>query len=227
MRRYGLEIEFAADQSQIAQTVQHCHESPAKVRLATGGYRKYCWPSGWKVSFDPSLRQDGHAPDRCVELNTPARLLAELPDWIDPTLFRIAQIPHEFTPRCGLHIHADAYDLTPGQILRVCRRASASQEFQRCHPHRAKFLRPLPEGLLMLNEDVATDADLRAAWYAGYSSMPKPGTARLHPSRRRLLNLHSYWYRRTLEFRWFPTTLDTSTIHAHLSRVDALIEEAL
>jgi hypothetical protein len=47
-------------------------------------------------------------------------------------------------------------------------------------------------------------------WYSpeNRDDPEKPRHRKLHPTRYHGLNLHSYWYRQTIEFRYFPSLLD-------------------
>lgn len=218
---WGIEIEFAADREAVSAALQEATGAGiARRTIARGGYTSLTLASGWVAGFDPSLRGDGHAPERCVEINTPPFAMQ---DWLGVArvLEHLAStVPHQITPRCGMHLHRSAADLCPADILSICRRVNAIGIAPT--PPRRRFLRPLPAALLSLPQD-ATDEDLRREWFAGYSSVPAPGTGRLHPARRRLLNLGSFWYRGTIEFRWFPATLDTTVIVEAISLVQRLM----
>ena len=68
-----------------------------------------------------------------------------------------------------------------------------------------------------------TIADVNAAWYGRRNTMP----CRYDGSRYHGLNLNSYFFRNTIEFRWFEGTLHAGKVKAYVQFVLALAAKAL
>lgn len=210
---------MVADRSEVLAAVMGAsHGAIIKTVYPRGGYRQWSLSSGWVVGFDPSLSKDGALPEESVEINTPP---FECVDQVAPVIRAVSRTAHQLTPRCGLHIHVDAVGMTPERLLLVCRRVDLLRLSVRSE--RRYFCKPLPSELLALPLR-CTEEDLKRCWFAGYKQgIPEPGKGRLHPARRRLLNMGSVWYRGTLEFRWFDATLEVDQIAEHLRLVQEIV----
>jgi hypothetical protein len=64
---------------------------------------------------------------------------------------------------------------------------------------------------------------LNAAWYGAPTARPE----HYHPSRYHGLNLHSVWYRGTIEFRYFEGTLHAGKVKAYVQLCLALAHKGL
>ncbi len=62
-----------------------------------------------------------------------------------------------------------------------------------------------------------TDAELERLWY-GKPADPRLRSDRYHRSRYHGLNLQSYFYRFTIEFRYFESSLDPDQIETYVRR---------
>ncbi len=118
---------------------------------------------------------------------------------------------------CGLHVHVDASELNTVRKFREFIRLmflAEAEIMQQQRPARlnkrycARMYTGFAEDITCLSEttaDISPMSILKRAWYrdedvdTGY---------KYQDSRYRGLNLHSYWYRGTVEFRYFNTPLN-------------------
>jgi hypothetical protein len=75
----------------------------------------------------------------------------------------------------------------------------------------------------ILSRRPRTLAELNAAWYGAYTENP----GRQHYSRYRGLNLNSVFFRGTVEFRWFDSTLHAGKVKAYIQLCLAISARAL
>ena len=217
--KYGVELEYGVPGYQALLALGEAMGSQySKIKHAVGGYKTYILKNGWYVSFDPCLRRDGWRVDECVEIVSP---VLDNDDAWPSVLDALTGINAQVSPRCGMHIHVDAVHLSAEDLLAICR-AVDDYGFV-VSPARKQYCRPLPVALLAM--DNPTMNELWEQWYEGQWKRPVPlrGRGRLHPARHRLINLGSVWFRGTLEFRMFDSTLSLDQLKANLDIVRSII----
>jgi hypothetical protein len=122
--------------------------------------------------------------------------------------------------QCGLHIHVDARDLSYYDIRRLIRvyaaiekalfaMVSAARKSSRfCYPCGDRYVAAIEEGKLPY-EKVKTDV-ITSVYNNG--STQDLRTGKYHSSRYNALNLHSWFYRGTIECRMYDGTIDANDI---------------
>lgn len=142
------------------------------------------------------------------------------------------------TPTCGMHVHVDAGDMNVSQILRVALVAALHEDeimrrvgvtetrYPWCAPMTDAFAwRARQVGdALWLGEIDEAEAMMRLSRSIlsapALRSDPKAFAAargKRHRARYRGVNLYSWLYRGTTEFRWFQGTLDAAEIRRNVS----------
>jgi hypothetical protein len=120
---------------------------------------------------------------------------------------------------CGFHVHhgVDPFKFGPRELRQLVQTVSMFEDhiyhLLPLDRRGAETCRPLEVDLYEWFNPGEPDPDedrLRDLWYSpeNRDDPLKPRHRRLHPTRYHGLNLHSYWYRGTIEFRYFPSLLD-------------------
>ena len=162
---------------------------------------------GYAITYDPSLKSwDG---DRRVEIASPVFSDREdLRTRLPIVLATLRDVGLQQTEVCGTHIHVGGLSLS--QALSLARVAVTEETplIARAHKRRRKFCKPVRESVARLPLD-STPEEVRAA--AG-DKTPQARLMHYVPWRHRGLNLHSFLYRGTVEFRYFNGTLSQEVL---------------
>lgn len=138
------------------------------------------------------------------------------------------------TPACGLHVHVDARDLGYAGIRRLLILYAKLELalFRLVHPRRmrGRFSVPCAKMADRLSPVVRSPrqigAEVRAAVYgAGWT--PSVRDKKYHPARYSALNVHSWFYRGTVEFRHHHGTIDADRIIWWAALCGAIVEASL
>lgn len=214
---FGLEVEFyGITRERAAKAVAEALGSTP--RYQGGAYRKWevrdAQGRKWTVVFDSSIND---APDfygeEC-ELNTPVLGWDDLP-LVTEVLNRLTRAGAETDGRyCGIHVHTDDGGHTPGTLRNLTNLVNANEDLLTmalgiAPERRDRWCRPVePRFLRQLNAQKPTSREALAQLW--YDDRDWEYRARTHydGSRYRLLNLHSLFQGKGVEFRAFNATLD-------------------
>jgi hypothetical protein len=183
-----------------------------EVRAANGGI--------WKVEDDDSLHV---AENLRAELVSPILRENEI-ETLKSIVASLAAAGAQTNEYCGVHVHVGAENASVEDICRLIdvmieEEPKLVKDFH-CSPDRLRNF-----SKLMLRQFIRrftrarpkTNAELERLWY-GKPADPKSRSDRYHKSRYRGLNLQSYFYRFTIEFRYFDSSLDPNQIEAYVRR---------
>jgi len=119
---------------------------------------------------------------------------------------------------CGFHVHhgVDPERFGESQLFQLLRIVSIFEGYiYRLLPEerrQAEACRPLEIDLYdwYRNDTRRRHPVVQNVWYSpeNLNDPEVPRNRKIHPTRYHGLNLHSYWYRQTIEFRYFPSLLD-------------------
>lgn len=227
MRIFGIEIEMVGKtRSMIAKAVHSvvCGKVEHVVdeeddSLTREDVRA---PNGavWRVADDDSL----HAPERLrAELVSPVLTAADL-GTLKNVVAAVATSGVRTNPYCGIHVHIGAQDATVEDICRFIdvmldEEPKLVKDFN-CSPRRLRrFAKLMSPNFIrrFKRRRPKTQEELERLWY-GRPTDPVRRSDRYHKSRYRGLNLQSYFYRFTIEFRYFDSSLDQNRIEAYVRR---------
>lgn len=132
---------------------------------------------------------------------------------------------------CGIHVHIDGSQA--GGIRGLSRVAKIWYRYEKvvstllANGHRRRYCASMDSEFItsIVQNTPSTHAALARAWYAE-EDWEEYAEAHYDSSRYRALNLHSYFYRGTIEFRCFNGTLDTPTIYGYVALCMALVARA-
>lgn len=181
----------------------------------------------WKVMADASLT------------NVPKELQAEV---VSPVLTYddIAQLQEvvravrrvgaKVDEKCGIHVHVDAAPFD-GRRLANLAKLVYKQEPLILHAlavsevRRSRYTRPVEDELIRQIETTrpTTTDELNRLWYGYHNTSP------IHYDQTRYhgVNLHNVWYRGTVEFRYFESTLHAGVVKSYVQFCLAIAAKAL
>jgi hypothetical protein len=131
---------------------------------------------------------------------------------------------------CGIHIHIDAAPFD-GRRLGNLAKMVYKQEPLILHAlgvsdaRQARYTRPVEDRLIReieASRPTTTD-ELNRLWYGYHNSNP----THYDRSRYHGVNLHNVWYRGTVEFRYFESTLHAGKVKAYIQFCLAIAAKAL
>lgn len=185
----------------------------------------------WMLVRDSSiLVEDDTNPfdSQQVELVTPVLEYEDL-DLLRTVVNALRQAGAVVNESCGIHVHVDASHHTAKSLRNLVILFWTKQDLiyraLQVNNRRLNFCRPLGRDLFerfvrVRGADMERLAD---AWYIEDYDRH----ARYHETRYHGLNLHSVWYRGTIEFRFFNGTLDADKITAYVQFCLAMSAKAI
>ena len=241
---FGCEIEMTGlTRQQAAEAVaalfgtaaRQTHESrlydPWEVKDNEG--------KAWRFVYDSSIhgsrrvgRQQVPIRDGAykVEMNSPKLEYSEMPK-LQEVVRALRHAGAVVNPSCGMHVHVDASKHTPQSlknalsimyskedILFKALNVNESRVERWCQKVREPMLekiRKMPTGMTM--------EQLKRAWYGGEDGSYE----HYHWTRYYALNLHSVFYRGTLEWRCFESTLHAGRVRANITLALAISVQAI
>ncbi len=164
----------------------------------------------WKATYDLSLPSEAD-----TEVITPPlhagdwRLVAKVVN----ALRAAGAKTHE---HAGVHVHVDASHFNHLFLARIARFVWVHEPLivrMLCVvPHRQEaYAKLLPDFVVRRMESARSLGDLMFGWYGTWDF---PVRERRHESRKHGVNIHSVFYRNTIEYRWFNSSLDPAEIKA-------------
>lgn len=207
---YGVEIE----------TIKRTRESTAKaIQSVVGGNVQYVGGPydsyevialdgrKWKVVADSSLSE--------VPSHLRAEIVTPILHWDDlETLQQVVRAirrnGNKVSGQCGMHIHVGTEAFTPKSIANFAKifykqEPLILQAFGVNRERLQHYTKPLSDEFIQRLEAKRprTEHDLNEAWYGRYNARPE----HYDRSRYATINIHSIFYRKTLELRFFESSL--------------------
>ncbi|WP_300608301.1 amidoligase family protein, partial [uncultured Oscillibacter sp.] len=195
----------------------------------------------WKLMSDGSIRAERKAAggyesvgrgEYQVEMVTPKLTYAELPK-LQECVRRVRRAGAKVNTSCGIHIHVDASNhnrqslknligimYSKEDILFKALQVNESRAERWCKKVREPMLRQARR----LSSDETTDlTQLEQVWYEGdVADREHYNWTRYHA-----LNLHSVFYRGTVEWRCFNSTLHAGKVAAYVNLCLAISAQAI
>lgn len=135
---------------------------------------------------------------------------------------------------CGLHIHIDGANHTAKSLknLVFTFRAKETLIFKAVKTQAYRldhFCRPIDDSLVDNIKQIRQldIASMRQTWYSTYYDRMRGQCDHYHGSRYHALNLHSIFYRGTVEFRLFEATLHAGEVRAYINLCLAMSAAAI
>ena len=219
----------------FSTTARQTHESraydPWEVKDNEG--------KAWRFVYDASIhgsrrvgRQQVPIGDGAykVEMNSPKLEYSEMPK-LQEVVRALRHAGAVVNPSCGIHVHVDASKHTP-QSLKNALSIMYSKEdilFKALNVNESRVERwcqkvrePMLEKIRKLPTGVSMDR-LKREWYEGSDG----SYDHYNWTRYYALNLHSVFYRGTLEWRCFESTLHAGKVRANITLALAISAQAI
>lgn len=238
---FGIEIELTGiSRKKTAEILAVFFES--QVKHIGGGYDIYEVEDNkgrnWKVMFDSSInpvRKVGteEIGNYRVEVVSPICKYEDIED-IQKIVRGIRKEKGAVNSSCGIHIHINAEPHNSKTLKNIVNIMSSKEDLlyktlkidsRRVDSYCGKVNDDFVE---KLNRRSRLSLDeIKQHWYSGYRSADNEATRHYSQTRYKGLNLHSVFYKGTIEFRLFNGTLHAGEIKSYIQLCLAISNQAL
>lgn len=232
-QHFGMELEFTGiTREKASKIVGSVVTGRYESTYEGGGYRKWTVKDSqdrkWTVEYDSSIRTNGG--EQC-EFVTPKCSYDDIPT-IQEIIRALRRGGAKVNDSCGIHIHIDGANHNAKSLknLLFTFRAKEDLIYKACGPGRQNnhYCKPIDDDLINNIKKIRklTDEKLADTWYETYYDWGGR-QQHYHDSRYHGLNLHSLWYRGTVEFRLFAATLHAGEVRAYINLCLAMSAQAI
>jgi hypothetical protein len=223
-RKFGLEVEFGGNIQQVIVAIREAGLSTATSQHSYMGNSD----TEWVVKTDASVARGGELVSPPLDFDDP-----EQRGQIARAFAALARAGATTSRDAGVHVHIDASDLTPEQIGGVARNFTkyedaiyriASSGWQSIRAGASTYAKPLERDKVEKLAKARTAEQIKRAWYGTTDRWGTEGHG--HGSRYYGLNLHSWFYRGTVEFRVFNSTMNAKRAEAYVVLCMAIVQDA-
>jgi hypothetical protein len=230
---FGIELEFGGiTRKAAAYAIKKVIPGATGPRWVGGVYDKFeVYGSDgrtWTIMSDSSVAPQG---GQACEFVTPKSTYEDI-ETVQACIRALRKAGAKVNKSCGLHIHIDGANHNAKSLKNLAFTFYAKQDliFKAVAPERKNnnYCRPLTDDLVENIKKIKNldNNSMHDAWYSTYSSY-RPTTTHYHDSRYHALNYHSLWYRGTVEFRLFNSTLHAGEVRAYLNLCLAMSAAAI
>ena len=199
----------------------------------------------WKLMSDGSIRAErktgsGYEAvgrgEYQVEMVTPKLTYAELPK-LQECVRRVRRAGAKANSSCGIHVHVDASNhnrqslknligimYSKEDILFKALQVNEDRAEQWCQKVREPMLR---QARTLSSDETSDLTQLEDIWYEGFENNGRDRHDHYNRSRYYALNLHSVFYRGTVEWRCFNSTLHAGKVAAYVNLCLAISAQAI
>lgn len=249
-RAFGVEIEtVGSTRANIAKYIAAAIPG-STVRQGADSYMSYyvAMSDGreWRIMGDGSLTGSMHGAPRWTD--KAGEVVSPILTWTDMDLLQtvvraIRKAKATIDPSCGIHVHVDGRDLSAASVGRLTTFVTnydktfdamlgiaPARRRQWCKTLPAQRASDVAAAGAKLGSALARTSDaLAAVWYGSGDAYEVSAYRRAHYQHTRYhgLNLHSLFFRGTVEFRWFNGSLHAGEIKAYVALALALVGRAI
>lgn len=231
-QKFGVEIEMTgitrAAAAKVVATVLHSHSSdPTSGCYHTRSIQDEA-DRIWKIMRDSSIREmnsdGGYENDEYkVEFVTPPLQYDDL-NLLQDIVRELKKAGAITNESCGIHVHVDGANHNPQSLRRLVNFMTARQdliyEALEIGSRANHWCQKLNSNLLtaMKSQNILTSDKIEAIWYSKNNDDYNGGIDHQHYNDTRYhgVNLHSYFTKKTVEFRLFNSTLHDGKIKAYI-----------
>jgi hypothetical protein len=227
MRRFGLEVEFGGSMRAAASALSAAGLGDGQVYSYSGQARHGLWT----IKSDGSVSSGGEMVSPILDFDDP-----DSRGQVDRAIAALKAAGCTTDDRAGIHVHVDGTNLTVEQVTSVARCFAkfedviyriASSGWRSIRHGARQYARPIPHERTQAIARARTLSGLGAAWYACSEDQIDYYTRQHgHASRYAGLNLHSWFYRKTIEFRVFNSSLNAERVQGYIAMCVAMVEDA-
>ena len=231
---FGLELEFTGiTRRDAAKAIAKVINGNPYYRYDGGTYKKCTVPAAdgreWIVEYDSSIRMQGG--EQC-EFVTPKCTYADI-EKVQECIRALRKAGAKINDSCGIHIHIDGANHNAKTLKNLVFTFRAKEDliYQAVDPSRKNnhYCKPITDDLVDNIKKIKKldDASMKDTWYTTYADSWRSAREHYHSSRYHALNLHSLWYRGTVEFRLFKSTLHAGEVRAYINLCLAMSAAAI
>ena len=228
-RKFGIEVEYMGS---IPAAVEALRAAGLSSMSGQYGYVGHS-DTEWVVKADGSVSRGGEMVSPPLNFDDP-----EQRSQVNKAIAALRSTGATTGEAAGIHIHVDASDLTAEQVACVARTfvkfediiyRLATSGWRSLRPGGASYCKPLTQTQITGLSRAKTKAQVYNAYFGRRIS--EADVRNLHVShsdaaRYYGLNLQSWFYRGTIEFRVFNSSLNADRIQAYIAVCVALVEDA-
>ena len=236
-QNFGLELEFTGiTRRKAAETIGKLLNGEAYATYKGGAYKAWTvtGPDGriWTVERDASIEPTDWDDEKKCEFVTPKCTYEDI-GTVQEIIRALRKAGAKVNKSCGLHIHVDGANHTAKSLKNLVFTFRAKEDliFKAVGTQEARLERwckPIDDRLVDNIKKLrkVDNAALEDAWYNTYARYENRA-AHYNESRYHALNLHSIWYRGTVEFRLFEATLHAGEVRAYINLCLAMSAQAI
>lgn len=236
MRRFGIEVEFDGS---IEAAVTALRAAGLTVNDNRHSHLSGRAPECWVVKRDGSVPNGGEMVSPPLDFDN-----EENRQQVTTAVEALQAAGALTTPNAGIHVHCEAKnedgtDFSARQIGAVVRffykfedaiYRIASSGWETIRPGARTFAKPIPEETARAIMNVRTMDDLKMIWNGrddnGNRRRGRSGVINRMHDRYHAVNLQSFFYRGTIEFRVFNSSLNPKRIQAYVALCMAIVQDA-
>jgi hypothetical protein len=190
----------------------------------------------WAKSSGAGLVEDGSIPDEGCEINTNPAAGDYLISAMEALARALSSSDADVDHSCGLHVHVDASDYTQYDLRRLIMLWAATERAMfdiagarrisntYCHPASEQYIQALTCGF---DSKIFRKTLARSLYSRSDSAIPECKTDRYNRARYYALNIHSFFYRKTIEFRLHEAKTSVSVLRNWPRVCGQIVEFAL
>ena len=229
-RKFGIEIEFTGiPRDTAARTVAKVLNGTGDKKYIGGAYRTHIIKDEcgreWKIVRDGSIIPEVTNTRRAAEYeNYKCELVSPLLEYKDlrtvvGIIIALQGKGAKVNESCGMHVHVDVHDFTPDKLRKLVNIMASKENLmikalniseKRIARWCKRTSRCFCDKINSCGKDIC-DWDIKRAYY-------ERGLPYRHysPDRYRILNMHSYFEGKGVEFRLFNSTLNANEVRANI-----------
>jgi hypothetical protein len=228
MRRFGIEIEFEGSQQDAARALQAAGMGDG----STYPYNRNAPAPYWTIKNDGSVSSGGEMVSPVLDLDNP-----EHREQVTKAIMALRSAGATTCESAGIHVHIDGTTLTAEQVAAVARCFAkfedciyrvASSGWQSVRRGSGNYAKPMPERIVKALAKAKTAEQVGMAYYGEQDASRVAYRGRNHHDHSRYygLNLHSWFYRKTIEFRVFNSSLNPERVQGYIGMCMAIVDDA-
>ncbi len=185
----------------------------------------------WTCMTDGSLYDNNGGSSRTAEVVSPILTWADMA-MLAAVCDALKGAGAYVNETCGMHVHVDGARFTAKSLANLATTVWARDSFITAAlgietRRGGAYCRNTPDAVVKALRDAKDIEGARAAWYGTLRDSYRAPSDHYHASRYHGLNLHSFFYRGTVEFRWFAGTVTAAEARANVVLCLALAAFAL
>lgn len=223
--KFGIEVEFGGS---LDALIQELVDEGLSSNRGVHGYIGHS-DTEWIVKRDGSVYGGGELVGPPLNFDSP-----EDREQVTRAIQCMQRAGCRPIEQAGIHVHIESRGMTPRQISAVSRMFARYEDviyrlgtsgWRTLRSAARQYAKPLTETQKTKLAKARTDEQLQSAYY-GDNTDSWRRSSHGNVARYCGLNLHSHWYRGTIEFRNFNSSVNPERVQAYIAICAAIIRDA-